>query len=397
MTQTNNGFGKPRYGGNGGFSKSWALKEGPPMKFRFMPPMKSLADQGIWKVFAGTHFGYKGNNPKDPNKPFVKTFKCVQEKDFRSGIITQDCPECDLIAERKADKEAQEAEYKAKGHTEDEVKELVAPLADWLKDHNCDRKWHINVKNVSTGEFGTLKLSHKTMKLVDKLIEKTASEESIDALDLDTGVVFVFTRTGKYLDAVDAVALDEEAVRDPSTGRISKTTKLAPLSEAECQQALKECPDLTTVVREIPYEKIKLLTQCSGDPEEVDEILAMGEKREASPRPLPARPAPKADPKPQVEPRQEQPKSNPAPVSEPQGPAEEDEEAVLAAKLAALKAKKEAAAKAAKPAPVSEPPAAQPESVPPKAAEAPSGKLPFDRKTFLDKFKKPGAAGEQPK
>jgi hypothetical protein len=40
-------------------------------------------------------------------------------------MILQDCPECDLITQRDEELKALEADAKAKGHSEDEIKELA--------------------------------------------------------------------------------------------------------------------------------------------------------------------------------------------------------------------------------------------------------------------------------
>jgi hypothetical protein len=79
---SNPGFGKPKYGGGGNFAKTLRLKEGAATVVRILPPMKSLAETGEWAVYMGTHFGYKGVNPKDRSKPLYKTFKCIEERDY---------------------------------------------------------------------------------------------------------------------------------------------------------------------------------------------------------------------------------------------------------------------------------------------------------------------------
>jgi hypothetical protein len=278
------GFGKPKYGNNsssGNFPKTFRLKEGTTTVVRILPPMKSLAESGEWAKYIGTHFGYKGVNPKDPSKPVYRTFRCIQERDLRTKMITQDCPECDLIAQREEELEAIEARAKAEGHSSDEIEELVKPHKDWLREHNLDRKWYLNVRT-QEGEHGTLLLSHKTKKLLDQKILSLQTDDGIDALDLDQGVWFVFKRSGRGVETQDTVDVEYESVRDASTGRVSRTVKLAPLSPAEAERALKECPDLAKAVREISYEQIKLLTLSSGDPEDVDAIFAMGQKRESS-------------------------------------------------------------------------------------------------------------------
>lgn len=305
-------FGKPKYGNSGStFTKAIRLKEGTVVKVRILPPMKSLAEEGRWAAYHGRHYGYLGVNVNNPSKPLFKTFRCVERMDFKTKMITQECPECTLIAARKDDKAAQEVELKKQGYDADQIKEAVAPLAGWLKEHNVDRKWHLNVKD-SEGVFTTLELTGKTKKKLDAKIMALLTEEGIDAIDPEQGVWFTFKRTGTFLDIDDAVDVEYESVRDPATNRISRTVKLAPLTEADATEALK-LKDLSTLVDVITFDQIKELTQCNGDPEEVDAIFANGKvaKREATPAPTAVRtpnlaarfagtpapaPAPEADP-----------------------------------------------------------------------------------------------------
>lgn len=383
------GFGKPKYGGGSSFAKTIRLKEGTVTVVRILPPMKSLADLGLWAIYSGTHFGYKGVNQRDPSKPSLRTFKCIEEKDFRSKTLLQDCPECDLIAQREEEEKELKLEAKKAGHSSDEIDELAKPLSDWLRDHNCDRKWKMNVKT-QQGEYATLHLSHKTKKKVDAKISSILTEDGIDALDIEQGVWFKFTRTGRGIETEDAVDVEYESVRDPSTGRVSRTIKLAPLTQAEAEQALRECPDLTTLDREISHEQIKLLTMCSGEPEDVDEIFAIGQKnKEGSPgRAQPQRPT-----TPPPAPKRETPapaKSEPViekPVTK-QETSAADEIAALKAQLAKLQGA------ANEPTVAPEQPKAEPvaekKSVPATPAEKPAEGLPVDRAAFMARFKKQG-------
>lgn len=389
MSNAVNGFGKPKYGSGGNYAKSVRLKEGVTTA-RILPPMKSLAESGEWAVYIGTHFGYKGVNSKDRSKPTYRPFKCIQERDFKTKMILQDCPECDLIAAREEELKVLEVDAKAKGHSAEEIKELKAPLATWLSDHNCDRKWHMNVK-MQDGSFAVLQISHRTKKLLEAEIARVLSEDGIEALDLNQGVWFRFTRTGKGTETQDTVSVEYESIKDAATGRVQRTVKLAPLTEAECEKALKECPDLAKNVREISYEQIKLLTQCSGDDEDVDEILALGEKKEASPQTTRSVQQPASS---TTAPKSQTQAAAPAPATQAAQPAPAaNAEADLQAQIAALQAKLAAQTAAPQPTPVQEAaPAApaQPANVAPTPAATPAGNLPVDRAAFMARFSKPG-------
>lgn len=388
---TTPGFGKPKYGGGGNYSKNYKLQTGKngesvSATYRILPPLKSCVENGIWAVYVGTHWGYKGVNPKDPNKPGARPFKCIEDEDFKTKMILQACPECDLIEQNEAQlKDMVDAEKKA-GRSADEIEEICKPLKDWLFLHSRDRKWHLNVRTQG-GDFGVLQISHKTKKKLDKRIADLLTEEGIDALDVDQGVWIKFTRTGKGIEADDVVDVETESVKDAATGRVSRTTKLAPLSEAEQQQALKECQDLTNTVRSLTFDQIQALTECSGEPEDVDEILAIGTRKETSPsartRPAPSDPS---APAPQAQPA--------APVAQVATPSAADTIAALQAQLAALQAAQQPIPVAAAPVasaptqPAPAIPAVEAKPAPATPAATPAAGLPLDRAAFMARFKK---------
>lgn len=361
-------FGKPKYGSGTG-TQTFRLKEGTTSEFRIIPPMKSLAETGEWAVYGGTHFGYKGVNPKDASKPVYRTFRCIQEKDWKTNTIVQACPECDLIEARKKERDRAKAKLEGDGKSEADVKEILKPANDWLSDHNCDRKWRMNVKNAQ-GEMGRLYISHRTKKKLDAKLAGLLTDEGIDALEYNQGAWFRFTRTGKGVDTNDEVEVATETVIGTNGQRL-KAIKPGPLTEAELMTALKDCEDLSKVDRELSFEVISMLTKCNGDPEEVDGILAMGQKDK--PAPVKTAPAPVA--------KAAAPKMVPAQVPVPADDA--------AAQIAALQAQI-AALSAVKTTPTTPTPV---ESGPvvPQAVAAPAADAPVpggvDRFEFLNKFR----------
>ena len=359
------GFAKPKYGNASSFAKSQSLKEGV-NDVRILPPMFSFETDGIWAAYHGTHFGFKGTNPRDPSKPSLRTFKCVEEKDWKTKMIKQDCPACNMIYDNEEKLKRAEAVAVAEKRSKDEIKEIVKPLTDWLHEYNVDRKWHLNVK-FADGTYGQLRISHKTKKLLDALITRVRDSDGIDGIDAEQGVIFRFTRSGKGTETQDIVEVVEEAVRDAASGKVSRTIKLAPLSEADYQQALKSCSDLKSCVREIPYQQIKMLAECSGDPAEVDEILALGSKSktESSPEPVRETVRETASPEPQR-------------VAQPS--AADDEIAKLKALLA------QAEQKVLSSTPASTPASTPSESAKPAHVPAPSV-AGLDRATFMSRFK----------
>ena len=317
-----NGFGQPKYG-SGQSYKTYDLKgdkNGGSIVyiFRLLPPMKSLAEIGKWAVYHGIHFGYAGVDFKDPTRTRQRPFKCIEEKNFKTQLITRACPECSFVASKVDDLETQTIALKKNPEiTEEQIEEQTADLKEWIYAHNTDRKWYINVMAPGGTEFGVLRIAHKTKKLLDETIKKTISEEGIDPLALDQGVWIKFTRIGKKIEIQDQIEIEYISQKDPATGKSMKTIKPAALTQAQIDQALRDCPDLNTeVVRIVSEEQIQALVNSSGDPEEVDGILSIGQKTEGSPKPASA-PRPTAKPAPVAVPKPPPVKSAPVAVPKP--------------------------------------------------------------------------------
>lgn len=322
---------------------------------RLLPAMKSFRDTGEWKVFYGQHYGYYGTNPRNPEKPRPRPFACIQKKNKAKEIV-EHCPKCDQIEEmRKKYKAREDALRAANPGVEDKSPEWYAlrdadpklkPLAEWLRKHNCDKKFWMNVMS-KDGKFGVLQLSYETtMNVLMPCLTKLRDEEKIDPFDPSAGVFLKFTRTGQNPRVKDAVAVYQEQVE--INGKKYWENATAPLTEEQCERALKLCPDLKKeAVTFISFEKIQALVDCSGAPEEVDAILGEPKKAEAKTEP--------------EEPKQEAkaPAKEAEPKAEPEAEApsdDDDEEAKAMAALKAAQAKKaakkaEAAKAAEKPAP----------------------------------------------
>ena len=405
------GFGVAKYGGGGGF-KTWDLKTDKTggtliYTFRILPPMKSLAQEGKWALYHGTHFGYAGVDKKDSTKTKQRPFKCIEERDFRkNNMITKACPECQLVAGKKAELEAKEIQVKANiQNTEAIVKELLAEDREWLYSHNCQRQWHMNVMSPQF-EFGVLRMAHEVKKLLEEKIKECKKNWGVDPTDLNSGCWFQFKRVGAKMAVQTTVELEMEQQKDATGRTTGQSLKLAPLTEEQAKQALENCPDLNDVVSVLSEQQITLLTTGSGDPEEIDNIWAMGQKSESVSAPVQAptpKPAPVAAPKPPpavvvapvVAPA---PVPAPAPVAAPVAPPAAPEDPRIALFRAAglndaqiqmmLALATPAAAPAAVAAPIVAPvaPVAPPAAVPPTPAATPAAQAGLPRERFMNLF-----------
>lgn len=271
------GFAKPRYGATA-FYKNFKVqtdKAGGTTHnvFRILPPMKSLAESGKWSVYHGTHFGYQGVDKNDSSKLKTRTFRCIEDKDRRTGMLKQNCPECDKIAEVKEEVKRATALATAEGKSEDEIKYLVSGHDSWLKNHNCDRKHHLAVMNPA-GEFGVLTISHKLKKQLDAEIDQLLKKRNLDPLDLGGGVWFDFIRTGRSIGELqDKVEVVKEVVE--VNGRKLEDIKPAPLTDEQIATALEILPDLNTTVTVLTFDQIKTLVESGSEPEVVDTVFDM--------------------------------------------------------------------------------------------------------------------------
>lgn len=270
------GFGKPKYGKEtANFTKFFKLKDGSNV-YRIIPPIKSQEVTGRWAIYHGVHFGYEGVSRKEPGKGQIRTFKCVQEKNYQ-GMILAVCPECEAIQGYKEKLDSRINSLKQAGKSAEEIAQMTVAYTSFLSSHRGDYKWYINVMN-QAGEFGVLLISNKLKKQLETAIGEVQAQD-IDPIDVNQGVWFNFKRVGKGFDVPDTL----EVVREPIPGMPGATkVKLAALSAEQCNAALAQCADLLEVVTVIGVDQIQMLVQSGGDPETVDRIFALSNKRDSS-------------------------------------------------------------------------------------------------------------------
>jgi hypothetical protein len=363
MASARDGFGGANLGGPGRQYEIFKLDDGKPFTCRLLPAMKSLREKNVWSVFLREHFGYSIPDPKNLKTGLsLRPFLCVEVYNRHTEMVEESCPECREIEQHKQLKEdremAETSKLKAQGVLDDKkikaaIEPMVAPLAKWLKDHNLSKKHNINVMSAD-GKFGLLAIGHKAKKALDLKIKECRDKIGINPFDFDDGVFFTFTRNGNGFDAVTDVSITYE----PGATKGTQQIKMAPMSEEQITKALEVLPDLATLGRKVTKAQVQLLVESGGDPETVETILAMTQKKEQSPErkpsnlPPPPPPVRAAEPPPPPPPPVAPPPAVSAPEPQQTAPAaavEDDEEAAALRALEAIKAKKAAkAAEAAK-------------------------------------------------
>lgn len=338
------GYGKAKYGHRSGWER-FKLAEGANI-YRLLPPMKTGCPS-TWARYVGVHYGYKGIDSRDPTKLRARPFVCIRETNFKTKMVIQECPECQNIERRKKELSFETARAQHEKMDGMVTKALLEPLKEWLKEHNCDRKWYINAKN-QAGKFGVLLIPHKGCKTaLDEEIKSIIEQYGFDPLSCEKGVWFNFHRTG--MDLSTSYAIKPIQIPVEQNGKRYMELKIDEMSEAEQEAALEACPDLAEVAKTITFEQIRALVEGSGDPHEVDAIMGASQSRgrgEQTPRPsyAPQMMNGESD-EPMGMAGTVSPASSPSPAPVAASVlAEEDEEAALMAKLAAARAKKAAAA-----------------------------------------------------
>lgn len=251
------------------------------LTLRLLPAMHSYRDKKQWKFFYCQHYGYCGNNPKNPEKPRARPFGCVGKKD-RAGNVQVVCAKCVQVDKYFNRRKAREAELLAE-HKIDEKSEAfrtirkndpeLRKLSDWLQKHNNAKKFWINAMD-QQGVFGVLQLSYTTCEKVLVPLLKKLQGEGYDAFDPNKGLWLNFIRSGQGINVKDTIEVATTPVDVPGVpGGKAFVYMAAPMTAEQKAKALKICPDLSKdVVKVITPEQVQQLVACSGDPNEVDRI-----------------------------------------------------------------------------------------------------------------------------
>lgn len=280
------GFGKPK--DDVGFKKTGKVVKGD-NEIRILPPMGDCAEDGIWRVFRVTHWGYSGVNKRDQSKTVMRPFRCIREKNRDSKMITQECPACVRYERLEEEAKEREAKLRASGKNKDEIETAMTSIKKELQSLRPEARWYVNAF-FADGSCGDFKMNHKDhMSRVMQFRKggngkKSVKEEyGYDLLDIDEGVWLNINRSGDGISPPDTVDVKRTEVEVPGTRGKAYVVQPAPLTDEQCERALKECPNLKTrggVL--LTYEQIEALTKCSGNPEEVDAIFGNASDADAS-------------------------------------------------------------------------------------------------------------------
>jgi hypothetical protein len=297
----------PKYGSGQYDDKKWTLfklkggKNGEVgHNYYRILPAQDTSKTKRWFVYHVQHFGYQGINgqspeERNPEKLPHRPFKCIEDRDRKTDMVTTACAECDKIREQESILENLIVSMKAQTPpaSEEAIKSATQPTRAWLRLHNKDKKYYMAVKDLE-GNYGVLPIPYTAKKLLEAKIDILTKQENVDPLRPDQGVIFDFQRSGEGIDtdyAVDVVYDIEEIKGNDGVVRKYKVIKTSPLAEVDETRA-KDIPDLTEVPRILSADQIRRLVQSGGDPLEVDAIIGIAQSRgSAEPTPRGSQPA----------------------------------------------------------------------------------------------------------
>src|ERR1700690_196356 len=260
-------------------------KPGPGNNFlRVMPPMGNSMENPLgWYAYHATIWGFNGKNPTDPGKTIPRPIHSIEVSTKANGITVHD-PLIDWINDHKNQTEAYVQAWMAKNNEADKKKaeatlrendEEYKNRLDWERRFNVEKKVYI-LAMFKDNTFGAFKINFRDHLTGIKAKAKELEKDDMNAFDLDQGVWFNIRRDGNGVIPPDVVDIEMEDIEVDYQGKKMKVKNIikAPLTEEQSNQALRGLPDLLTLGGDLlTVEQMVKLRDCSGDPDEVDEIF----------------------------------------------------------------------------------------------------------------------------
>ncbi len=256
--------GKAKFGGDYVKRKYFKLKDGT-SEFRILPPLgfNGAEPDGKWSQFYNVHYGYANS------KGEMRVFQSSLVKNRKTKMIEAGDAALDRINAIKAEVE----KAKAAGDTAREKK--LQELAGGQKSkYNLDNNHYLNAID-DQGNIGILKLRHRAKLALDVEI-KRLRDKGVEPLDVDTGRVFVFTRSGMGLDTTFKVDTKKKRFMVDQVGEVEQEV-VHVLTDDILNRLEKEAAQLDKLFKRPTSEEVARIVAESdiltGKSRAVDEIL----------------------------------------------------------------------------------------------------------------------------
>jgi hypothetical protein len=243
---------------------NWKLDSEGDHIYRVLPAFGSLAASGQFSKYEALHWGISLSTGKK------SAFRCIQRKDSKTKMITQECPMCAKMAKVQKEVEERKKLLDEKKVSPDEAKKILTPQLEWLECYNLQKGHYVNVMRPD-GQIGRLFIKIKCKQSLDITIKKLITEGYSPA-GIKGGVWLNFERIGMGRnDTTYQVHPVDELVE--VNGKKLKTTKEAPLTPEILERMKTEAWDLGTYYKDLSYNEIQMLVSSEGDPAMADSIL----------------------------------------------------------------------------------------------------------------------------
>jgi hypothetical protein len=246
------------------------------IEFAVMTQMGVLKDDpnGFHK-YHRCHWGYRVPRNDDPTKTIPVKFYCIRRMG-KNKMVIEECPQCVESDSKFQEFESYRGQLQAEKRSESDIKDLTAPLKNWLRTFNNDGKQYLFVFTPD-GNFRRLRISHKTYQQLEAKMNEVAGKLKLNPRSPRNLVMWKLTRIGssKQLGQMSEV-IEEVKEAVVMNGQTYEKTKIVSLTAEQCQQALakiKDVPIHDIGALSLTYDQIKALVETQGDPEAVRGIV----------------------------------------------------------------------------------------------------------------------------
>lgn len=193
--------------------KDWHKLEAGDNLFRILPPVHSLAKAGKYYQYYAVHGGFKNQAGRQMK------FQCIEEKDFKTKLITKRCPVCDMVSEKKKNYDQLKAAMEA-GNTQVTKEKLKAFHDAYIYPYQADKKNYVNAVDAS-GKIGILPVSYRVFSPLSDLIKKRAAAG--DDITGMSGAFVQITKTQRFKgDSQTTYSVQLAAVQDGDVLKIRR-------------------------------------------------------------------------------------------------------------------------------------------------------------------------------
>jgi hypothetical protein len=178
-----------------------------------------------------------------------------------SSTYEKKCPVYDYLDLLKPRVEAVKSQLASDGFTEDQIKEQMKPVNEFISNIRPKTVYSYNAVDKS-GQIGVIDLKTTAHKKVIKLMREYINDYSQDPTSLnseisDSGVWFKITREGKGFDTKYDAFKNQIKVKNPTTGVLNYEDDRSALPENIVNNYDELAYDLTSLYSRLTYEELK--------------------------------------------------------------------------------------------------------------------------------------------